>query len=42
MKYRDFTIEESLGGYIVYYHGDEIYFRSKIEAKEFIDSLYED
>ena len=40
-KYRDYTIENSMGGYVVFYHGDEIWFGSVIEAREFVDSLYD-
>lgn len=37
MEYRDFTIDTFNDGYTVEYCGDEIYFPSLQEAKDFID-----
>ena len=39
MTYKGFEIEELFGGYTVTFEGDEIYFDTVEEAKEFIDTL---
>ena len=38
-NYNGYSITKCLGGYTVTYNGEEIYFDTMSEAKNFIDSL---
>lgn len=45
MEYKDYTIEFNIYGkneYTVYFDGDDIWFDSEAEAKEFIDSVQQE
>ena len=37
--YKGYEIEAQLGGFTVFYQGDEIFFQTEDEAKTFIDGL---
>lgn len=40
-EYKGFYIEPFRNGYTVFYQGDEVYFDSVDEAKQFIDEVTE-
>ena len=39
MEYRGRFIEEELGGFTVFYCGDELFFETEKEAMDFIDEI---
>lgn len=41
MIYRDYEIDSMFGYYTVFYEGDEVAFSRLEDAKNFIDSLYD-